>query len=84
MRDMVLLAEEFERLHPSYQALIIKAKGIPVEEISLPEENVLVLYSLYNFYVEAVLDLADDEIRFIERLTLEQVVNTYCEDIPSI
>ena len=81
MRDMILLAEEFEHLHPSYQALIIKTKGIPVEEINLPENNVLVLYSLYNFFVEAVLNKDEGEIRFIERLTLDQVVNTYCEDI---
>lgn len=84
MRDMDLLAEEFEHLHPSYQALIIKAKGIPVEEITLPEDNVLVLYSLYNFFVEAVVNKSDEEIRFIEKLTLDQVVNTYCEDIPSL
>lgn len=84
MRDMESLAREFERLHPSYQALLIRAKGIAVEEVELPEGNQLILYSLYNFFVEAVVNKEKDEIKFIEKLSLDEVVNTYCDNIPSV
>lgn len=84
MKDMGLRGEDFDCLHPKNQAIIIRAKGIPVIELKLPEENCLVLYSLYNYFVEAVVNKPEEEIKFIERLTLDQVVNTYCEDIPSL
>jgi hypothetical protein len=80
---MGLSSKEFDRLHYNNQLRIVSIKGIPVIELKLWQEKVLVLYSVYNFFIEAVVDKSSEKIIGIERLTLDQVVNTYCEDIPS-
>lgn len=81
---MGLRGEEFDKMNANNQIIIIRAKGIPIIELKLPEGNCLILYSVFNFFVEAVVNKTEEEIKFIERLTLDEVVNTYCEDIPSL
>lgn len=81
---MGLRGVEFDMLHSDNKAIVIRAKGIKVKELQLSEHYYLVLYSLNSFFVEAVLDKTTGILRCVERLSLDDVTTTYCEDIPSI
>lgn len=80
---MGLRGKDFDKLNPFNQGIILKAKGTPVIELKLSSQYSLILYSVYNFFVEAVVNELDGEMKCIERLSLEQVASTYCEDITS-
>lgn len=75
---MGLRAREFDKLHPDNKIRIVNMRGIAVLELKLLEEKVLVLYSIYNFFVEAVVDKREGKIVGLERLSLDQVVVNYC------
>jgi hypothetical protein len=79
---MGLSAREFDQLQYDSQLEIISEKGILLSERNLFPNQAIVLYSLYNFFVEAIINITDKNILSLERLTLDEVSEYYCKDIP--
>lgn len=75
---MGLRAREFDNLHSDNKLRIVNIKGIPVMELKQIEDKNIILYSVYNFFVEAIIDRSNGNILGIERLTLDQVALAYC------
>jgi len=78
---MGLHAKDFDKMHYDNKALIVNSIGIKVVEKNLFHEQSIVLFSVYNFFVETIVNKMDGRILSMDRLTLDQVTEDYCKDL---
>lgn len=79
---MRLRAKEFDKMDYENRIQLISSRGIRVAERKLFHHQSIILFSLCNFFVEAIVNNLDNQILGMERLNLDEVSSSYCKDIP--